>query len=346
MKRKLLLIIPIFALFVITNVSAQDILAEDYASNYSETEFENLENLGTGFGDWYRVVDGEDAAVLLQSAADNGTNAAVIDTDDQSFTLRASLSDNTDQRVDLGREFLQPLADGETLSFDLAWNWASPGLTGIVLYNGSWDVEDQTMLLDFDSGGYFVNGEMAEEHASEEDWEGWREDGVALEVIITRSGDNLEYSVIATTDESHVDFSGVVEGVNADRIKFFNDGRPNWGEENPGQGSLFFNSLVITEGVVTSAEEDVMVNDFTLEQNYPNPFNPITTINFSLESASQVQLSVYDMLGREVHILEEGFRSAGSHTVQFDASALPSGVYIYRLSADGHAMTKRMTLMK
>jgi len=77
-----------------------------------------------------------------------------------------------------------------------------------------------------------------------------------------------------------------------------------------------------------------------LEQNFPNPFNPATTIRFVLPAASDVRLSVHDLIGREVAVLVNGKKMAGSHEVRFDASTLSSGVYIVRLhvrSAEAHA---------
>ncbi|MDG5767151.1 T9SS type A sorting domain-containing protein [Balneolales bacterium ANBcel1] len=333
--------------FASGTAQAQNVVAEDHASNYTEQQFQDLENLGSGFGEWHREIDGEDAAVLLQSAADNGSNSAVIDTDGMSFALRSSEGDAADQRVDLGRVFAEPLQDGQVFSFQMAWNWASPGLTGFTLHNGSWD--DPVMLLDFDSEGYFVNNDLAEEHASPEDWdEGdqWRGNGVALEVTITQNGDDLEYAVVAITEQSHVDFSGVIEGVTADRVNFFNDGRPNWGEGNPGQGSLFVNSLRIAGGEPTSVDQEPLARSFELEQNYPNPFNPATTISYRLDDASHISLSVYDVLGRKVQLLDEGVRSAGRHSVQFDAAELNSGIYLYRLETTAGAVTKTMMLVK
>ena len=85
---------------------------------------------------------------------------------------------------------------------------------------------------------------------------------------------------------------------------------------------------------------------FRLEQNYPNPFNPSTTISFSMPKADNVELKVYDLLGREVATLISGFRVAGSYRMDFNASHLSSGVYIYRLQAGDFVESKRMTLIK
>jgi hypothetical protein len=83
-----------------------------------------------------------------------------------------------------------------------------------------------------------------------------------------------------------------------------------------------------------------------LEQNYPNPFNPTTVVGFQLSVVGDVTLKVYDALGREVATLVNERLSAGTHSVEFDASDLASGVYLYRLTVGGESFTKRMTVLK
>lgn len=85
---------------------------------------------------------------------------------------------------------------------------------------------------------------------------------------------------------------------------------------------------------------------FSLEQNYPNPFNPATTISFSLPKNSNVKLTVYNLLGQVVAKLIDKELNAGTHSYNYDASRLSSGLYFYTLSADGSTMTKKMMLMK
>ncbi len=85
---------------------------------------------------------------------------------------------------------------------------------------------------------------------------------------------------------------------------------------------------------------------YELAQNYPNPFNPSTEIRFDLPEASPVTLVVYDVTGREVARLVEGALAAGTHQVTFDASGLPSGVYLYRITAGSFTRTNRMVLTK
>jgi hypothetical protein len=86
--------------------------------------------------------------------------------------------------------------------------------------------------------------------------------------------------------------------------------------------------------------------EYALAQNYPNPFNPATTISYQIRSDGWVTLRVYDVLGREVATLADGYQQAGSYTKTFDASRLSSGVYFYRLQAGSFVNTKKMVLAK
>jgi hypothetical protein len=86
--------------------------------------------------------------------------------------------------------------------------------------------------------------------------------------------------------------------------------------------------------------------NYTLAQNYPNPFNPTTSITFTIPKAGNVTLKVYDMLGKEVATLVNGYKTAQSYKVEFDGASLSSGVYLYTLSTDNFTQTKKMVLMK
>ncbi len=85
---------------------------------------------------------------------------------------------------------------------------------------------------------------------------------------------------------------------------------------------------------------------FALGAAYPNPFNPSTTIGFSLPERTEVQLRVFDVLGREVARLVDGTLDAGNHSAHFDASGLPTGTYVYQLVSNGVVESRRMVLMK
>jgi len=85
---------------------------------------------------------------------------------------------------------------------------------------------------------------------------------------------------------------------------------------------------------------------YSLSQNYPNPFNPVTQIRFDLTRDGPATLEVFNLMGQRVAELVNAPLAAGSHNVSFDASALPTGVYIYRLAADGQMVQKKMMLLK
>lgn len=102
-----------------------------------------------------------------------------------------------------------------------------------------------------------------------------------------------------------------------------------------------------TTTVVSTEQETDLPSGIYLAQNYPNPFNPGTQIRYTLDAPAYIQLSVYSISGQKVATLEQSQRSAGTHTVYFDASSLSSGVYLYRLQTDsGTVMQRRMTLIK
>jgi hypothetical protein len=97
-------------------------------------------------------------------------------------------------------------------------------------------------------------------------------------------------------------------------------------------------------GVATTQQG--LPQGFKLQQNYPNPFNPSTTISYSIAKAGNVTLKVYNMLGQEVASLVNGYQAANSYNVNFNASGLSSGIYLYELRSGSNVITKSMVLMK
>ncbi|MDZ4698333.1 MAG: DUF5060 domain-containing protein [Rhodothermales bacterium] len=97
---------------------------------------------------------------------------------------------------------------------------------------------------------------------------------------------------------------------------------------------------------ITSGDAPALPDAFSLEANYPNPFNPSTVIRYALPEASVVRLEVFDLTGRSVAVLMDGPQPAGAHEVVFDATTLPSGVYLYRIEAGSFSKTMRMTLVR
>lgn len=89
-----------------------------------------------------------------------------------------------------------------------------------------------------------------------------------------------------------------------------------------------------------------IVTQFNLSQNYPNPFNPKTVINYELPTDGFISLKVYSILGQEVQTIFAGFQSAGKHQASFDASKLPSGVYLYKLQSGSNVISRKMILLQ
>ncbi len=88
------------------------------------------------------------------------------------------------------------------------------------------------------------------------------------------------------------------------------------------------------------------LDNYELAQNYPNPFNPTTNINFTMPKAGSVKITLFNSLGEEVQTIFNGVKEAGFHTVQFNASGLPSGIYFYQMTSEGFTQTKKMIIAK
>jgi predicted GH43/DUF377 family glycosyl hydrolase len=97
---------------------------------------------------------------------------------------------------------------------------------------------------------------------------------------------------------------------------------------------------------VSVEQETTLPTEFSLEQNYPNPFNPNTTISWQSPVGSWQTLKVYDVLGNEIATLVDEYKPAGRYEVEFNAAALPSGVYCYQLRTGNYVDTNKMILLK
>jgi hypothetical protein len=93
-------------------------------------------------------------------------------------------------------------------------------------------------------------------------------------------------------------------------------------------------------------EPEEVITEYKLQQNYPNPFNPVTNIVYQIPKNGLVQLKVYDLLGREVAVLVNEVKPAGKFEVEFNASNLPSGLYIYSLKAENFISNRKMIVLK
>lgn len=157
-------------------------------------------------------------------------------------------------------------------------------------------------------------------------------DGDASSILTYLSGPNIGGIKAATSDYRVVYSAAGIEQIDQAEIKDTLMSRiVNW----------------LLEGVMVSVDNDEFgVYTYSLDQNYPNPFNPSTKIKYSLERESDVNITVYDVMGREVADLLNERKPAGVYEVDFDASQLSSGVYIYKITAGDFVSSRKMILMK
>jgi len=159
---------------------------------------------------------------------------------------------------------------------------------------------------------------------------------------------NYGFDIERTKDNSDWLTIGFVEGYgNSNSPKQY-----NFSDADINQSGTYYYRLKQIDNDGTYEYSDVVSvevgvpNNFYLSQNYPNPFNPETSIDFTLPEKQLVSLRIYNTLGELVGELVNEEREAGSYSVTFDASRLPSGVYIYRLQTSSFAANKKMTFLK
>lgn len=124
---------------------------------------------------------------------------------------------------------------------------------------------------------------------------------------------------------------------------FYTMGYPR-GTNVPDVMNVFLLDRLVTD---VQKEDEGIPATFYIDQNFPNPFNPSTEIRFGINEASNIDLRIYDILGKEVAVLiNNQFMGAGSYNVKFKASNLASGTYIYRITTDKNTVSKKMQLLK
>jgi hypothetical protein len=116
----------------------------------------------------------------------------------------------------------------------------------------------------------------------------------------------------------------------------------DWKPTQAGPGD----DLPLVTAVVDGDSRTNLPEQIVLWQNYPNPFNGQTTIGFKLKTGGRVAVKLYDLLGRKLREIVSAEFSAGSHSILFGSSDLPSGVYLYTLEAGSEVLVKRMLLVK
>jgi hypothetical protein len=153
----------------------------------------------------------------------------------------------------------------------------------------------------------------------------------------------------ATTVEQHhacTTFSGLAKAANTQVVFTLN----NFSAIDSARQAVQLTALADTTTIVPDTEvgdkSAAPIVDYRLEQNYPNPFNPSTTIEFSVAVATRVLLKVYNLLGEEVAVLVDKNHAPGRYQIRWNAGAVQSGVYFYRLQTETFTQTRKLILAK
>ncbi|MEX2364869.1 MAG: T9SS type A sorting domain-containing protein, partial [Balneolaceae bacterium] len=242
-----------------------------------------------------------------------------------------------DQLLSLGAVFIEGVRENDEFEDEISIVYLRPGRIDFQFplnYEDSWeyDYEAETVFGDNVSTTNF-------EVVTEVD--GWGEiitEGGTEDVLRIKRTESVEVggNSIESYEYIFINQRGLEVAAISGENEFF----------DPEEGELQASN--ISYSTSTSVENpDNLPKDFALNQNYPNPFNPSTVIGYQLPVNSEVQLEVFDVMGRKVATLINGeTKSAGNHRINFDAGEFSSGTYIYRLTAGGNILTRKLMLIK
>ncbi|MCA0447035.1 MAG: T9SS type A sorting domain-containing protein [Bacteroidetes bacterium] len=228
------------------------------------------------------------------------------------------------------------------ITYDATPNGNNGTLVGGTAFTSSTSFFQATLPVELSSfTGQISNGKVVLNWstASEENNAGWE---IQKQKLEDRS-EMLEWETIGfvagngtTTEAQSYSFSSLVTSRSS-------------GTGSPSSPAVYRLKQLDLDGTVSFSQILTIENkptEFALQQNYPNPFNPVTVITYQLASKGNVELRVFDMLGREVKTLVNQVKEAGNYSVDFSAENLPSGVYFYRLNAGNFSETRKMTILK
>ena len=173
---------------------------------------------------------------------------------------------------------------------------------------------------------------------------GWGGNSMVLD---DSDGDSVySITVLDLYPEENLEYKFRINGSWDDATCEFPAGGPNRTYVVPNTNSVLFHWYNDEEPEVGIIGSETLPKVYALRQNYPNPFNPTTTISFDLPEAANVQLVIYNMMGQQVAELKNENMQPGFYKMNFNASHLASGVYIYRIQANNFAAIKKMTILK
>ena len=190
------------------------------------------------------------------------------------------------------------------------------------------------LLYDVDNNSSFNSEQdiMLSSQPVSMNFEGWKEIKIKLDQenfeVVSKFNDSIE-----VTEENvygiQLDFEA---GKNYKKSKF--------------ESGIALISEIPNKEALTSDFSNSSKESYFNASNYPNPFNPLTTISYNLPQSTYVTISVYDRLGRQVQVLVDQNQDSGQHSVDFNASEFPSGIYFYRIKTSEKTEVRKMLLTK
>jgi hypothetical protein len=174
---------------------------------------------------------------------------------------------------------------------------------------------------------------MFESNTVSLNFEGWKQIKIKL--------DQDNFSIISEYED---DFTVTEEEALGIQLEF--EAGTNYEESKFKSGIALISEIVNRENLFSEKDNKEDDESYFESKNYPNPFNPVTTITYTLQESTYVNLTVYDRLGREVTNLVDENQTAGTHSVEFNGSSLPSGIYFYRIKTSEKTEVKKMILAK
>ena len=190
------------------------------------------------------------------------------------------------------------------------------------------------LLYDIDNNGKYNEDKdiMLKSTPIPLNFSGWKE----IKVQLTENN----FKIVSKFND---DFSVTEEEVLAFQIEF--EAGANFKPAKFESGIALISEIVSKDNLTLNTEDKEKESYFEAK-NYPNPFNPKTTISYILKESGHIKLTVYDRLGREVKVLVDETQGPGTHTVEFDGSNYPSGIYFYRIKMNDKIEVKKMILAK
>jgi hypothetical protein len=192
------------------------------------------------------------------------------------------------------------------------------------------------ILYDIDNNGKYNEDKdiMLQSKPLSLNFNGWKEIKIKL--------DQDNFKIISRFDD---DFTVVEEECLS--LQFAFETGKNFKESKFESGIALVSEIVSKDNFTDFTKDNTKPGESYFDaKNYPNPFNPTTTLSYFLKENANVKLTVYDRLGREVKVLVDENQSQGLHTVEFNGSSLPSGIYFYRIKANDKTEVKKMILAK